>query len=129
MWFAEYVIADGTLHAHGRGPAPEPGPGRAVKTWASDQSGVWNPATLEYDPREKQLRIAPHEFLLLMTRAERLALAASTDNALRDAVFLMQMMVGAGLEPSQGRAVLDQMQSAGIINAARKAAIIDAARD
>lgn len=130
-WFAEYVTATGALHAHGDlDPVPPAGPGRTVKTFGSTQAGkIWNAATLEYDPKPKEIRLPPHEFLLLFTRAERLAIDTSVDNAVRDSLWLMRFMGGRTLDANQGLTILDQLEAAGIINAARKAAIIAAARN
>lgn len=130
-WFAEYVTATGALHAHGDlDPVPSAGPGRTIKTFGSSQAGkVWNSSTLVYDDPSKQIRIPPHEFLLLFTRAERFAMDTSLDNAVRDDLWLMRFMGGRALDQAQGLTVLDHYESAGIINAARKAAIIAAARN
>ena len=93
-WFAVYEVATGTLHSAGTVVADTLPPGWAKKEFAQAPEGFsWNPATLEYDIAIIiRYRISGYDFMLRLTRAERIGLRniAKTDDNVEDFLDMMR---------------------------------------
>lgn len=90
--FAVYEIATGKLISTGTVLADPLPPGLAFKV-ANIYPGIWNPATLLFDPLPTLLRlISRMDFLRRLTSAERQAIktAAKTNQSVDDFLFMFE---------------------------------------
>lgn len=131
-WFAVYRIADGALMSVGTVVADDAtlaAKGFAkLDLGASRPEGVWNPASLAFDPPPPAPRtLTPSTFKQRFTLAERTAIraAGATDMVIADYLDILATARDVDLNDANVVAGLDYMVGQALITASRKDEILN----
>jgi len=123
-WFAVYKISNGRLRSVGTVVADPLPAGLAKKDFgATRPEGDWNTTTLEFDPYPPRRRYTVVALLRRFTRSERNAFRASTDSAVSDFLFLLQLDDDLDADDPGLSKAIDMLESKGIIGPGRAAEI------
>lgn len=126
-WYAVYVTATGELVSTGTVLAdPLPGHLTALDVGVDRPEGVWNPATLEFEPDTTPNIYPPYEFMKLFTSTERNAIrvGAQTVEAINDFLEMVKLAKRIDLSDSYIVSSVNAAESAGYIAAGRAAEIL-----
>ena len=119
-WFAVYRISDGQLISVGTVIADPLPAGIASKDFGTTRpEGSWNETTLEFDPYPLRRRYTVVALLRRFTRTERNAFRASTDSAVSDFLFLLQLDDEVDADDPALSNAIDMLETKGIIGQGR----------
>jgi len=119
-----YRISDGSLVSSTADPVVTVPSGMAVVV--SDKTGVWNPITLDFDPRPNSPFISTGAFFDRFTQDELEALIIAARTNAKPAVFLkrLDLKESVDLLDANLQADMVSMKNAGIVTTARAQAIL-----
>ena len=129
MWYAVYETLTGRLVSVGSSVGPDlASRGLESKEYPSrpDQDGVWNEATLDFDPRPVSFgEISTTDFMLRFTEAERKAVRDSLADKAVDFREMLQLSNTVNLDSVYIQASLTAMEAGGMIAAGRAAEVLE----
>jgi len=119
-WFAIYETSGGKLRSVGTIlPATLPAELTAKDFGLTRPIGVWNPVTLDFDPRPKRRTFPIGRLIRRFTRPERIAFRTSTNQNVKDLWFVMFAEDTIDVDDIAITAGLDFLEVQGIIGPGR----------
>ena len=129
MWYVVYEIATGKLVSVGSSVGSDlASKGLTSKEYPfrPDQIGIWNEATLDFDPRPVSFgKISTTDFMLRFTEAERKAVRESPNDKAVDFREMLRLSATVNLDSAYIQASLDAMEQGGMLAAGRATEILE----